>query len=360
MCEKPLANEEYHNALQKLEIQAKEKFEKEAEYMRITRDKELEDIRVQTEQNANQHYAKLLHNKEKEIERGLLDQRKWFEQLMLQKEEQIILIQKEQTIYKEKYHNEIGNQYKDEISELTNLLKKKDIQIQRAKEEAELLKKKLTQNQSELTGEVGENTLYNILTEAFQQEQDCFERSKRGTEMGDIIHYIKTHNGILDTKIVYDNKSSSTVTRSDIEKAQRYKKIHNTNHVIIVSSNLPKRDIENRLIGQKEGILLVHPDIVVEVVKQIRQGIIKISNYAKSKIEKESKEAELYDFITSDNFLGVIEENKFEYYHILKDQETEEKDHQTLWKRRKNRLKKIMENINFLTHKIDMITTISS
>ena len=166
---------------------------------------------------------------------------------------------------------------------------------------------------------MGEINLYNRLTEGFQEEQDYFERNKRGTAMGDIIHYIKTPNGILETKIVYDNKSSSTVTRIDIEKAQRYKKIHNTNHVIIVSSNLPKKDIENGLIGQKEGITLVHPDIVVPLVKLIRQGIIKISNYAKSKIEKESKEAELYDFITSDKFLGVIEENRFEYYHILKD-----------------------------------------
>lgn len=223
-----------------------------------------------------------------------------------------------------------------------------------------MIRKKLTKNQSELTGEIGENNLYDSLREGFKEEEDYFERNKRGTAMGDIIHYIKTPNGILETKIVYDNKSSSTVTRSDIEKAQRYKKIHNTNHVIIVSSNLPKRDIENGLIGQKEGILLVHPDIIVEIVKQIRQGIIKISNYAKSKIEKESKEAELYDFITSDKFLGVIEENKFEYYHILKDQETEEKDHQTLWKKRKNRFRKIMENMNYLAHQIDMITTISS
>ena len=335
LCEKPLANEEYHKAKQKLEIQAKEKSEKDEENRRIIHNKEVEDVRVQTEQNVKQYYDKILHNQEKEKERGLLDQRKMFEQFMLQKEEQIKLIRNEQITYKEKYENEIDNKYKYEISELTNLLKAKDIQIQRAKDEAEILKKKLTQNQSELTGEVGEINLYNRLTEGFQQEQDYFERNKRGTAMGDIIHYIKTPNGILETKIVYDNKSSSTVTRSDIEKAQRYKKVHNTNHVIIVSSNLPKRDIENGLIGQKDGITLVHPDIVVEIVKQIRQGIIKISNYAKSKIEKESKEAELYDFITSDNFLGLLEENQFVYDNLIEDQEKEEKEHQTRWKKKK-------------------------
>ena len=86
---------------------------------------------------------------------------------------------------------------------------------------------------------------------------------------------------------------------------------------------------------------MVHPVIVVEVVKQIRQAIIKLSNFAKSKIEKESKEAQLYDFITSDNFVGLIEENQFQFDYILNLQEKEEKDHQMLWKQKKNYLEKI-------------------
>ena len=342
LCEKPLANEEYHKALQKLEIQTKGKYEKEKEIMRKTRNKELEDMRIQTEQNVTQYYDELLHNKEKDKERGLLNQRKMFEH------------------FKENYEHEIDKQYKDKFSRLTDIITEKETQIKRANEELEVARKKLTKNQSELTGEVGEINLYNRLTEAFQQEQDYFERNKRGTAMGDIIHYIKTPNGILDTKIVYDNKSSSTVTRSDIEKAQRYKKIHNTNHVIIVSSNLPKRDIENGFIGQKEGITLVHPDIVIPIVKLIRQEIIKIEKYAKSQIEKESKETELYDFITSDNFLGLLEENQFVYDHLIEDQEKEEKEHQTRWKKKKSEYMKLKENMSLIRHKIDMITTYSS
>jgi hypothetical protein len=286
LCEKPLANEEYHKALQKLDIQAKEKYEKEFENTRITHNKELKDMRIQTEQNLKQYYDGLLQNKETEKERDLLVQRKMFEQ------------------FKEKYENEIDNQYKVKFSRLTNIITEKETQMKRAEEEIEILRKKLTKNQSELTGEIGEINLYNLLREAFQDEQDFFERGKRGNTMGDIIHFIRTPNGILETKIVYDNKCASTVTNHDIEKAQRYKKIHNTNHVIIVSSNLPKREVKNGFIGQKDGIKLIHPSIIIEVVRQIRQEIIKISNYAKSKIERESKEAEIYDFITSDNFSG--------------------------------------------------------
>ena len=70
-----------------------------------------------------------------------------------------------------------------------------------------------------------------------------------------------------------------------------------------------------RLLNKKNlikfNIVLVHPSIVVEVIKQIRQAIIKMSNYTKSKEEKESKESESYNFITSDNFVGRIKEIHF-------------------------------------------------
>ena len=45
LCEKPLANEEYHKALQKSEIQAKEKSEKDEENRRIIHNKERSFIR---------------------------------------------------------------------------------------------------------------------------------------------------------------------------------------------------------------------------------------------------------------------------------------------------------------------------
>ena len=82
-----------------------------------------------------------------------------------------------------------------------------------------------------------------------------------------------------------------------------------------------------------------------------------MSNYTKNQEEKESKEVELYNFITSDNFLGLLEENQFIYDSLMDIQEKEEKDHQSLWRQKKSHLKKLKENMNFLTRQIDMITT---
>ena len=120
LCERALANEEYHKAIQKLESQAKEKYEKEKEIMRKTHNKELEDMRVQTEQNVKQYYDELLHNKEKEKE----DQRNMFEQ------------------FKENYENAIDKQYKDKFSRLTDIITEKETQMKRAERGIRNSKKK--------------------------------------------------------------------------------------------------------------------------------------------------------------------------------------------------------------------------
>lgn len=84
-------------------------------------------------------------------------------------------------------------------------------------------------------------------------------------------------------RIVFDNKESSSVTKTDIEKTKKYKMIHKTNYVIIVSQNLPKKECYSNIIGEKDGILLVHPSILVEYVLQIRRFLIDL---AKEKISQ--------------------------------------------------------------------------
>ena len=136
--------------------------------------------------------------------------------------------------------------------------------------------------------------MYSSLTEAFPS--DLFRRQKRGQSSGDVIQQIRIGGKSLDIPIVYDNKSASTVTKKDIEKAKKYQKIHGTNYVIIVSANLPKTSVPNELYGSREGILLVHPSIVTEVARQIRNGIIEVSKLSTSKEDQKSKQAKLYQY----------------------------------------------------------------
>jgi hypothetical protein len=70
-----------------------------------------------------------------------------------------------------------------------------------------------------------------------------------------------------------------------------------------------------------------------------------------------NNDKEYCKFILEDNFLGLLEENQFVYDHLIEEQEKEEKEHQTRWKKTKNEYMKLKENMSLIRHKIDMITT---
>jgi hypothetical protein len=160
--------------------------------------------------------------------------------------------------------------------------------------------------------------------------------------MGDIVQKIRTQSASLETPIVYDNKQAESVTAKDIEKAKKYKEVHGTEYVIIVSSNLPKKDVKNGLFGEKEGVLLCHPCIVVDIAKQIRRAIIEVSKQSESKKDRESKESKLYDYIRSAEFASTVEKLHDVYQKSADLQDNEERAHARLWKERK----KLQSQIN--------------
>jgi hypothetical protein len=262
-------------------------------------------------------------------------------------------LKREQARLKKLAFNEGKAKAEVETAKLRNNVKERDLQIERFKRDTEELKKQLQQSQSELKGEVGEIDLYSNLTQAFQQ--DFFTRQKRGTAMGDIVQRIRTASASLETPIVYDNKQADSVTNKDIEKAKRYKDVHATDYVIIVSRNLPKKDVKNGLFGEKEGILLCHPSIVVDVAKQIRRAIIEICKQTESRKDRENKESKLYDYIRSSEFAGTVEKLHDIYQKAADLQDSEEKAHGRLWKERRRLQSQINDAYVGISNGIDCI-----
>ena len=125
-------------------------------------------------------------------------------------------------------------------------LQERDLEIKRVNRDLEDLR--ITKKQSELQGEAGELDLYATLTHEFPV--DSFRRQKRGTSSADLIQQIRTSAGLLDMPIVYDNKAAIAVTIKDVAKAAKYRKVHGTAYVIIVSANLPKNSVPNGLYGR--------------------------------------------------------------------------------------------------------------
>lgn len=258
-----------------------------------------------------------------------------------------------QARFKKLAKEEAATSAKLQIEKMQTEITERDVQLLRFQHEVEDLKKQVSQSQAELKGEAGELDLYAALTSSFTE--DLITRQKRGTASGDLIHRIRTMAGELEMPIVYDNKEAISVTKQDIEKAKKYKRIHKTDYILIVSCNLPKKDVPNGLYGEREGILLVHPSIVLEVARQIRSALIEISRQAKSNEDRKSKQAKLYDYVRSKEFHDQMTELSEIYRKSFELQNKEEKYHQTLWKERKAMIDHLMRTCNEMESGIDII-----
>lgn len=208
-----------------------------------------------------------------------------------EKEKLIQIIQKDQAQIREQASEQAKAAARNEILQ-------REEQIRRFKDKVEMLEKQLTLTQSELKGEVGEKDLLNSLIEAFREEGDVFTRQTRGISEGDIVHQVRTPSGsLLETTFVYDNKEVASITKKDVEKGKYYKEHHKTDYFFIVSSQIPKC-IKNKHIGKKDGIWVVHRDVIIDVAKVIRGAVIEIGRLSASKLSQETKESKLYDYLT--------------------------------------------------------------
>jgi hypothetical protein len=359
VCGKGLTTDEYKHAIEEIRLKAEQDFQEQSK-----RDKSEYNERIQNERNLSQEKIDNINRNHHEHIKGLKDQlaasynqqfedlKKSYEELDLQRQRlsketvddkiteykqkesewkrQVVELQNESQEIKENAFRDARMTLQNELHSKDIEIRERDEQIQRCKRTIEEMKEQMSPTQPELKGEVGEQKLLDELKEAFPEDQ--FSRQTRGISEGDIIQHIMTVSGtLLKIPIVYDNKEVARVTKKEIEKQQYYKDHEGTDYLLIVCPNIPK----NGILGKREGITLVRRDIVVEVAGYLRNTIIQISKSFESKKDQETKQARIYEFITSREFCRRLESLNNDNMEMRTIQDKEEKDHQTLWKKRK-------------------------
>jgi hypothetical protein len=355
-CGKTMTNHEYDRAAQEFKRSTEEEYRQqfdlykkgfedqtleqekkhrlEIEYMKKTHldqikfiQKELKSAQDKQLDDLNKRYDELRLQKENDLNEKLQQVMASHQKEMKEKEILVRIMQKNQEEFKEKAIQEARATMKNEIIQ-------KEEQIRRFKEKVEVLEKQCTLTQSELKGEAGEIDLLETLNGAFIEEGDVLTRQTRGVSEGDIMHQIRTASGaLLDTMIDYDSKEVASVTKKDIDKGKYYREHHKTDYFIIVSSKLPKC-VKNGYIGKKDGVWVVHRDVISDVTRIMRSAIIEIGRLSASKKSQETKEAKLYEYLTGREFSRMIESLCENHTKLVDLQTKEQKEHEILWNKR--------------------------
>jgi len=240
--------------------------------------------------------------------------------------------QRQAVAEKEDSYRQIEEQYKLRIDRLDDDNKKLQLQIEEQR-------KRLNRVPGELGGTAGENVLFDDLKKEFKT--DIIICRKNGIAMADVIQTIVTEKGEkISTPIVYDKKTSSKVNKIDLEKAKNYKRIHKTDHCIIVTNDISK---ENRLSEVREGILLARPMAIVDIADRIRSSLIEATKQEKINGGRDSKKDKLYEFFTSAKYNREVQRRIEVKSKLDEIQLEEEEKHRKWWNRRREFIREWFE-----------------
>ena len=160
---------------------------------------------------------------------------------------------------------------------------------------------------------------------------------------------------LLDTVIVYDNKNTQRIDPDDVRKSKSYKEIHNTDYSIIVSRNIPKEYSANGRYAEKDGVIIINPELLEPVVGNIRRGLIEISKMSNNKQGMLTKQSKLFSYITGQEFRRQLEAFYSVHTRLTTLQDDEEKRHKTLWKKRTEVYEDLKERYTNISSGLDAI-----
>jgi hypothetical protein len=339
ICTHILGEEEYRNANNKFNNILQDKFKQKIEEIEGTHEQEL------YEKHKNHTFE--LQEQEKKHKEEI--NTKVNQEVKLQLDKKIQEKEDEKNAIILQAANDIDNKITEALEKQEEKNRKEKIQNEltwdriqrdndRLQRDNEQLQKTLANLSPEFNGKVGEIWLLDELHKAFPH--DHLIPQTNGVEMPDVVQTIVKENGDrICTPILWDMKTGETVTPKDIEKVKKYKEKYNSDYCIVVTANgITAKDskiYQTSLIGKREGVLIVHPKIVVGVAELTRNFLIEKAKLIKNNNGKAAKQTKLYEYITSSARFRKMQEKMVKKIKLDDLQRLEEAYIIKLWKEAK-------------------------
>jgi hypothetical protein len=310
---------DFENQLLMLQNSVNEKDEK----LKLGRQKELEFLQKE----------KALVDREAELELAL--QRK----LQEQRNELTEQIRKQET---EKF-NLKDTDYQLKVKELEK-------QLDDQKKLAEEMKRKAEQGSMQLQGEAQELILEDLLRVNFPF--DLISEVGKGVRGADCVQTVRNQFGQECGRIIYESKRTKDFGADWIEKLKKDMRGIGVDVAVIVSQCYPKG---MDCFGEKDGVWICSFDEVRAVAYILRDGILKLSNLAKSQDNKGDKMHLLYDYLISSEFSEQWKAIREGFLSMRMSIQKERDAMEKLWKAREKQLEKVLLNAAHIQGSIEGI-----
>lgn len=340
-------NEEFQNKLEEEKRRLQQSLE---ENIRKNIAADFENKLKLAEQNNRDNEEKL-----KQARQQQLDFLKKEQELKNKEAELELSVQKKLQEEREKLASEIRKLEEQRIAakeiEFQLRLKEMEEKLEAQKKLAEEMKRKAEQGSMQSQGEVQELLLEEMLRTAFPF--DVVVEVGKGVRGADCIQVVRNNFGQECGKIIFESKRTKDFANDWIEKLKADMRSQGADVAVIVTQALPK---EMDRFGEKDGVWICTFTEVRPVVHMLRDGIIKVSNAAKSQENRGDKMHLLYDYLTSREFADQWQAIREGFMSMKLSIQKERDAMEKLWKQREKQLEKVLLNAAHVRGSIEGIS----
>jgi hypothetical protein len=217
----------------------------------------------------------------------------------------------------------------------------KDKKISDMERLIEDLKRTSQQGSMQTQGEVAELDLEETLRRLFPTDE--INEVKKGELGGDIRQLVKTVRGTECGLIIWERKRTKVWTEGWVTKLKE--DIHRDGASLgaIVTEVLPK-DFKKQ-IGEKSGIWITTGGFVEPLAMLLRKVLYDVAKEKAVKSNKESKAEEIYDLVTSNEFIGQLERMMVIYQEMNGEISKERAVYERQWKRREMQVTRLINGV---------------
>jgi hypothetical protein len=198
-------------------------------------------------------------------------------------------------------------------------------------------------------GDEGEFDLLRVLRASFGKDE--ITPVQKGAVGPDIIQVV-FNRGEVCGKIIFDSKRRRLWHQVYVTKIKADQIAEKADHAIIATNVFPRAKKELCL---QNGVIVVAPDRVVEVIELLRGFMIRLHSLGASLTERGGKTSRLYKYIVSEQYLRRFGEAKELTDSISNMDVDETRAHQKVWQKRETMVKRLRNALRDVESEISAI-----
>lgn len=212
--------------------------------------------------------------------------------------------------------------------------KKKIDDAQKANDE---LSRKLHQGSQQLQGEVLELELENVLTSSFLHDQ--IDEVKKGQRGADVLHTVRTVQGIECGKIIWEAKRAENWTEKWLHKLKDDQQEAKADIAVLVTTVMPKGT--NDVIVRIGDVWVVSPQLIKPVAEMLRVVLLEANKLKMVNTGRNEKMELLYNYLSSTQFSQKIRTMLEAFESMRTDLEAEKRAMQKIWSKRQTQIERV-------------------